>query len=69
MDNMLTGFPSKSLRGAIDTVVEADALIAVAPVFSASYSGLFKSFFDVLDNLALTRKPVLIGAGAPSGAY
>ena len=27
----------------------ADGLIAVTPVFSASYSGLFKSFFDVLE--------------------
>jgi FMN reductase len=31
-------------------------------VFSASYSGLFKSFFDVLDKDALTGKPVLIAA-------
>ena len=27
----------------------ADGLIAVTPIFNASYSGLFKSFFDVLD--------------------
>ena len=27
----------------------ADAVIAVTPVFSASYSGLFKTFFDVLE--------------------
>ncbi|MGW1617237.1 NAD(P)H-dependent oxidoreductase, partial [Streptomyces sp. NPDC002285] len=30
--------------------------------FSASYSGLFKSFFDVLDPDALTGRPVLIAA-------
>ncbi len=40
----------------------ADGLIAVTPIFSASYSGLFKSFFDVLDDDALAGKPVLIGA-------
>jgi FMN reductase len=31
-------------------------------VFSASYSGLFKSFFDLIDPDALTAKPVLIAA-------
>ena len=40
----------------------ADALIAVTPIFSASYSGLFKTFFDVLEPGTLAGKPVLIGA-------
>ncbi|GAA3544730.1 FMN reductase [Amycolatopsis ultiminotia] len=61
-NTMLTGFPSPRLREVIDTVTRADALIAVTPVFTASYSGLFKSFFDVLDNDALDGKPVLLGA-------
>ncbi|MEU0935920.1 FMN reductase [Embleya sp. NPDC005971] len=60
--NLITGFPPPGLRAAIDTVTRADALIAVTPIFTASYSGLFKSFFDVLDNTALTGKPVLIAA-------
>jgi FMN reductase len=37
-------------------------VIAVSPVFSASYSGLFKSFFDVLDDGVLEGTPVLLGA-------
>jgi FMN reductase len=61
-DNMLTGFPSGDLRTAVDAVVQADGLIAVTPIFTASYSGLFKTFFDVLDNESLVGKPVLIGA-------
>jgi FMN reductase len=61
-NNLLTGFPSPSLRAAIDNVVLADGLIAVSPIFTASYSGLFKTFFDVLDAEALAGKPVLIGA-------
>ncbi|HET7326567.1 MAG TPA: FMN reductase [Nocardioidaceae bacterium] len=61
-DNMLTGFPSANLRQAIDGTLTADGLIAVTPIFTASYSGLFKSFFDVLDADALTGKPVLIAA-------
>ena len=40
----------------------ADGLIAVTPIFNASYSGLFKSFFDVFDTTALADKPVLIAA-------
>jgi FMN reductase len=38
------------------------ANIAVTPVFSASYSGLFKSFIDVLDPKSLDGKAVLLGA-------
>ncbi|MFC7869039.1 oxidoreductase [Streptomyces sp. S816] len=57
-----SGFPGKALAAAQDAVTGADGLIVVTPVFSASYSGLFKSFFDVLDKDALTGKPVLIAA-------
>jgi FMN reductase len=53
----------------VDTVVGADGLIAVTPIFSASYSGLFKTFFDVLDKDALTGKPVLIGATAGTARH
>ncbi|RAJ41781.1 MsuE subfamily FMN reductase [Kitasatospora sp. SolWspMP-SS2h] len=61
-DNLVTGFPPPALRDAVRAVEEADGLIAVTPIFSASYSGLFKSFVDVLDRDALTGKPVLIAA-------
>ena len=36
--------------------------IVVTPTFSASYSGLFKTFFDVLEEGALDGTPVLIAA-------
>lgn len=61
-NNLITGFPAGDLRHTIDQVIGADGLIAVTPIFSASYSGLFKTFFDVLDQDALTGMPVLIGA-------
>ncbi|MFF2143990.1 FMN reductase [Kitasatospora sp. NPDC058190] len=61
-NNLVTGFPAAALREAIEAVTEADAVIAVTPIFTASYSGLFKSFFDVVDQDALTGKPVLIAA-------
>jgi len=62
MNHLLTGFPPAALKRALDAVEAADAVIAVTPIFNASYSGLFKSFFDVLDKDALTDKPVLIAA-------
>ena len=68
-DNLITGFPDESLRAAVDTVVGADGLIAVTPIFSASYSGLFKTFFDVLDKDALAGKPVLMGATAGTARH
>ncbi|MFD5318559.1 CE1759 family FMN reductase [Streptomyces sp. NPDC127098] len=61
--NHLTGgFPSPRLASAIESVTDADGLIVVTPVFSASFSGLFKSFFDVLEPESLAGKPVLLGA-------
>jgi FMN reductase len=68
-DNLLTGFPAPALGAAIDTVVNADGLIAVSPIFTASYSGLFKTFFDVLDKEALVDKPVLIAATAGTARH
>lgn len=69
IDNLLTGFPSGELAVATEQVRTADALIAVTPVFNASYSGLFKSFFDVLDEGALRGKPVLMGATAGTARH
>jgi FMN reductase len=68
-DNLLTGFPSEALAAAIGTVTRADGLVAVTPVFSASYSGLFKTFFDVLDKDALAGKPVLAAATAGTARH
>ncbi|SDC16044.1 FMN reductase [Sanguibacter gelidistatuariae] len=64
MDMMLTGFPAPRLRTVIDAVGSADGIIAVSPIFTASYSGLFKSFFDILDNAAIAGVPVLMAATA-----
>ncbi|MEV4659905.1 FMN reductase [Micromonospora sp. NPDC049301] len=61
-NNLLTGFPPAALRAVLDTVTGADGIIAVTPIFNASYNGLFKSFFDVLEAESLVDRPVLIGA-------
>jgi len=62
VDAMLTGFPSGDLASAIETITRADGVIAVSPLFTTTYSGLFKSFVDILDKDALTGMPVLLGA-------
>lgn len=63
-DHLVSGTPPSALRAALTKVSEADAVVAVTPVFSASYSGLFKSFMDLLGPDALTGMPVLIAATA-----
>lgn len=61
-NHLLTGFPSPKLQAAIDAVLGADGLVAVSPIFSASYSGLFKLFFDVVERDGLAGMPTLIAA-------
>lgn len=68
-DHLLTGFPGPELAWAIDQVRRADAVVAVTPVFSASYSGLFKTFFDVLEEGTLDGTPVLIAATAGTARH
>ena len=67
MNAMTTRVPTGDLPAILADVGEADAVIAVTPVFNASYSGLFKSFFDVIEPEALDGTPVLVAAtgGSP----
>lgn len=58
------GLPDPVLDEVKQKLTTADGLVAVTPVFKASYSGLFKTFFDVLDQDALVDMPVLIAATA-----
>lgn len=68
-DNLVTGFAPAALAQATELVSAADAVIAVTPVFSASYSGLFKMFFDVLEPEILAGKPLLMGATAGTARH
>jgi FMN reductase len=67
--NLLTGFPSPTLQAAIQHLLSADGAIAVTPIYSGSYSGLFKMFFDVLERDALAEMPVLVAATAGSARH
>lgn len=62
VDTMLAGFAPPELESAFDTVARAEGLVAVTPAFNASFSGLFKSFFDVLPEPTLSDMPVLMAA-------
>lgn len=61
-NHYLTGFPTGKLVGVLEAVKAADAIIAVSPTFKASYTGLFKSFWDLVDDDAMAGKPVLVAA-------
>jgi FMN reductase len=61
-DHLVTGFPNVALGEALQQIATADAVVALTPTYQGSYSGLFKSFFDLIDAAALTDVPVLLGA-------
>ena len=61
-DAMLTGFAAPDLEAVFDAIAGSDGVIAVTPTFNATFSGLFKSFFDVLPEQTLEETPVLIAA-------
>jgi FMN reductase len=69
LDAVLSGFPPPALRDDVDAVVHADGLIAVTPIFSGSYNGLFKLFLDGLDDGVLAGKPTLVGATGGTGRH
>ncbi|MCA4133273.1 FMN reductase [Arthrobacter sp. M4] len=68
-NNFVTGYAAPRLAEVISDVEQSDGIIAVTPVFSASYSGLFKSFIDVLDPKSLDGKAVLLGATGGSDRH
>ena len=57
------------LQQAIDVLRDADGIIAASPVYKAGPSGLFTSFFGVLDNDLLIAKPVVLAATAGTARH
>ncbi|HET9898792.1 MAG TPA: CE1759 family FMN reductase [Streptosporangiaceae bacterium] len=66
---LTTQLITPALRAAITTLSEADGVIAAAPVYKAGPSGLFTSFFQVLDNDLLIAKPVVLAATAGTARH
>jgi FMN reductase len=57
------------LQKAVSTLQHADAIVASTPVYKAGASGLFTSFFQVLDNDLLIAKPVVLAATAGTARH
>jgi FMN reductase len=57
------------LEQAITALAGADGIIAAAPVYKAGASGLFTSFFHVLDNDLIIAKPVILAATAGTARH
>ena len=53
---------SPAVERLLDQVEQADLLIAASPVYRGSYTGLFKHFFDLIDQYALANKPAMLAA-------
>jgi len=66
---LTTQLVTPKLQRAIALLAEADGIIAAAPVYKASPSGLFTSFFEVLDNDLLIAKPVVLAATAGTARH
>ena len=66
---LVSGLVTPRLQQAITTVGEADGIIAATPVYKAGPSGLFTSFFQVLDNDLLIARPVLLAATAGTARH
>ena len=66
---LTTQLITPKLRQAIAVLGEADGVIAAAPVYKAGPSGLFTSFFGVLDNDLLIAKPVVLAATAGTARH
>lgn len=63
------GLPTPALAQARERLSSADGLIAVTPVFTGSYSGLFKMFFDAVDTDALGGMPTIVAATGGSSRH
>ncbi|HSP60974.1 MAG TPA: FMN reductase [Ornithinimicrobium sp.] len=63
------GMPVGRVAQARELVAAADGVVAVTPVFTASYSGLFKMFVDALDPEALAGVPVVVAATAGTARH
>lgn len=61
-EHSATRVASAELEQVLESVREADGVIAVTPVFNGSYTGIFKLFFDAVDADVMAGRPVLLGA-------
>jgi len=61
--------PGAAAREALRTVEDADVLVVGSPAYRATYSGLFKLFFDHIGQYALVDTPVVLTATGGSDRH
>ncbi|WP_022900782.1 CE1759 family FMN reductase [Humibacter albus] len=66
---LASGLLGPKFTAAVDALREADGVIASTPVYKAGPSGLFDSFFQVLDNDLLIAKPIALAATAGTARH
>ena len=66
---MVSRLVGPKLQNAIAALAEADGIVASTPVYAAGASGLFTSFFQVLDSDLLIAKPVVPAATAGTARH
>jgi FMN reductase len=66
---MVSQLVGPKLQKAIAALREADGIVASTPVYKAGASGLFTSFFQILDNDLLIAKPVVLAATAGTARH
>jgi FMN reductase len=57
------------IQAAQQTLGDADLLVVASPIYAASYAGLLKHFFDLLDPLALQGKTAILAATGGSEQF
>lgn len=60
---------SPAAEEALRVVETADVLVAATPVYRATYPGMFKHFFDLIEKYALANKPVILVATGGSDRH
>jgi FMN reductase len=66
---MVSRLVGPRLQRAIAALGQADGIVASTPVYAAGPSGLFTSFFQVLDSDLLIAKPVVLAATAGTARH
>ena len=66
---MVSQLAGPKLQNAVAALGEADGIVASTPVYAAGASGLFTSFFQVLDSDLLIAKPVVLAATAGTARH
>lgn len=66
---LLSRLVGPKLQRAVDALGEADGIVVGTPVYKAGASGLFTSFFQVLDDDLLIAKPVVLTATAGTARH